>query len=456
MAAPATTSLPDGIVADFNVVYDGKQDVSVTATIARKSPDLEVAEGAGEFLDGVEASPVNVEKWSSGKRDGDSFALAPCQAGACRIRYKAHLRTAAKKLDELETASEEGSVLIAPPATWLLSPPRDANDQNVVRFHVTTPPGSTFATGVYRAKEDPDAWDITLSDLWTSPYSAFGPLRKRALNPSPNAKFEIAFGPGKMDLSDEQIEAWAARCQKAIVGYYGEFPIKQSLLIVIPGRGRAMGEGKTLSGGGGTIFLRVGERATLQSTQQDWVLTHEMVHLTFPTLSRQHHWAEEGVATYVEPWARVRTGWLPLEDAWKGVVEGVPNGMPEAGDQGLDNTHTWGRTYWGGALFFLLADVGIRQKTGNKYGLEHALRGINAAGGNNAVRWPIEQVWAVGDKAVGTTVLTDLYKQMANSPFAPDLPKLWKDLGVVYANGKVTFDDTAPSANIRKAITTPD
>jgi hypothetical protein len=41
-------------------------------------------------------------------------------------------------------------------------------------------------------------------------------------------------------------------------------------------------------------------------------------------------------------------------------------GEPGPGDGGLDDTDSWGRTYWGGALFCLLADVRFRERTGNR------------------------------------------------------------------------------------------
>ena len=59
----------------------------------------------------------------------------------------------------------------------------------------------------------------------------------------------------------------------------------------------------------------------------------------------------------------------------------------------------------------------------------------------------------VGDKATGTTVLADQYKQWSQSPMPVDLTKLWNDLGV-RANAKgVEFNSSAPLAQIRDAIT---
>jgi hypothetical protein len=441
----------DGIIGEYLATYDGKKDLRVEATMRTTTPLLEVEEGADEFLTDLEASPVDRDAWVKPGRDGQRFTFRSCADKPCRLRYRVLLRAAGKKIDELETASEEGEVIVSPPSAWLLTPPRD-DEKAIVRFRVKTPEATKFATGVYRSPSAEGAWDINLSDLWTAPYTVFGPIRMRTTTPK-GARVDVALGPGKMGLTDDDIVAWAEKCQRAIVGYYGKFPIKEALLIFIAGRG-GMGEGKTLGGGGGAIFMRVGERATKESIANDWVLTHEMVHLTFPTLPRRTHWAEEGVATYVEPFARARVGTLSVEEAWKGVVEGVPQGLPEKGDEGADNTHTWGRTYWGGALFFLLADVEYRRQTHNQTGLEHALRGINDAGGNSAVRWSPEATFAAADKAVGVPVLLPLYQSWKDKPVTPDLPKLWKDLGIVYANGKLSFDDKAPDAAIRKAITT--
>lgn len=454
-AAPlAPAAPPDGIVGEYLATYDGKGALLVEASLRVPAPSLEVEDGADAFLFDLEAAPPGEEQWVRPSREGHTFVFAPCRAAPCRLRYRAAIREAGRKLDELETASEEGEVVIAPPSGWLLTPPRESPHQ-LVRFRVKTEAGTRFATGVYRSPSTEGAWDIRLADLWTAPYSAFGPLRLRTTTPK-GARVDLAFGPGPLALSDDEVVAWTEQCERAVSGYFGEFPMREALLIVIAGRGHMLGEGKTLGGGGGAIFLRVGERATRAELASDWVLTHEMIHLGFPTLPREQHWAEEGLATYVEPFARARIGTLSADEAWRGLVEGVPQGLPQRGDQGLDRTPTWGRTYWGGALFYLFADIEYRRRTSGAKGLEHALRGIVAAGGNDAVRWSIEETFAVGDRAVGAPVLTELYAAWRDRPVTPDLARLWKELGVVHSGGKVTFDERAPEAAIRRAITTPD
>ena len=182
------------------------------------------------------------------------------------------------------------------------------------------------------------------------------------------------------------------------------------------------------------------------------MLTHEMVHFAFPSVARRHHWIEEGTATYVEPIARVHIGNLTAAEVWGDMLRDMHQGLPEAGDSGLDNTPTWGRTYWGGALFCLLADVGIRKNTANAKGLEDALRAINRAGGTIETDWPLERAFETGDKATDGKTLTELYRKMRAQPVMVDLPDLWKQLGVGRENGKIVFDGSAPLAGVRKAI----
>jgi len=139
---------------------------------------------------------------------------------------------------------------------------------------------------------------------------------------------------------------------------------------------------------------------------------------------------------------------------WHDVMRDMWQGEPESGDRGLDNTHTWGRTYWGGAMFCLVADVRIRQQTHNQRGLQDALRGILNAGGNITQDWDIDKALSAGDKATGTTVLMDLYREMRDQPDAVDLTKLWQELGIERdQDGAVRFKASAPLAKLRAAIT---
>lgn len=271
-----------------------------------------------------------------------------------------------------------------------------------------------------------------------------------------NAELQVDFAPGALDLGDEPALAHIRMAADAVVAYFGRFPLSRARVLVVPVAGRG-GEpqGTTwgdMDGFPGFTRLRMGEHTTQADLDDDWVTTHELVHMAFPSQEREHHWIEEGLATYVEPLARVKTGELKAQKVWADMVDGMPQGEPQSGDQGLDRTHTWGRTYWGGALFCLMADVEIRRETKNRKGLEDALRGIVDSGGTIDQEWPIEKAFEVGDQATGTHVLTTMYAAWKDAPVTVDLDKLWNDLGVRRVGDGVEFVPGAPEAAIREAI----
>ena len=264
----------------------------------------------------------------------------------------------------------------------------------------------------------------------------------------------IQFDGAAASATRADLLTWVGRAADAVCIYYGKFPVPHLKLDVRVRSGTGVHSGTTYPEGGGYISISVGKDTTITQLNDDWMLTHEMIHLAFPSMAHQHHWIEEGISVYVEPIARVQAGQLTAERMWSDVVRDMPQGEPGNGDRGLDNTHTWGRTYWGGAMFCLVADVRIRQQTSNRKGLQDALRGILAAGGNITEDWEIERALGVGDKATGTTVLVDLYHAMRNQADPIDLAALWKELGIRRGgDGSVQFDAAAPLAEIRKAIT---
>lgn len=272
------------------------------------------------------------------------------------------------------------------------------------------------------------------------------------------ATITVNIAAGRTDLSSQRLFAWVTRASRAVAVYYAGFPVPRAEVNVRPAPGRdGVFHGFTFCPDSGLLTTRiaVGEHTTEEGLAGDWMMTHELVHMSFPSMADEHHWIEEGIATYVEPIGRAQDGQIRIESVWRELVEGLPKGEPEPGDRGLDRTHTWGRTYWGGALFCLMADVGIRQATKNRLGLQDALRGIVAAGGTMNHEWTIEHALGTGDKATGTTVLTSLYEKMKAAPAPVDLEQLWRELGVVAKGRNITFRDDAPLAEIRKAITEP-
>ena len=268
-----------------------------------------------------------------------------------------------------------------------------------------------------------------------------------------DGKIDITLPDDPMQLTRDDLLHWVKNAANSVSQYYGRFPVPHLTLRIRSDDRSGVHHGVTYARDGGLIVISVGRKAGVDDLDDDWMLTHEMIHLAFPSMPRDQHWIEEGISTYVEGIARAQAGQKTATAVWYEFMRDMPQGQPATGDEGLDNTHTWGRTYWGGALFCLVADVQIREKTRNRKGLQDALRAIRNSGGVIDEDWEIEQALTTGDKATGTTVLRDLYRKMSNKPVEVDLDGLWKKLGIELQDGKVTFNDKAPEANIRRAIT---
>lgn len=266
------------------------------------------------------------------------------------------------------------------------------------------------------------------------------------------ARIRVILPARGLEAGDEAVLEWIAAAARAVAEYEGRFPVPGATVRIRSHGGRGVGRGIARLAGSPEILVSIGEETDRQDLRRDWVMTHEMIHLGFPSVG-DRCWMEEGLAMYLEPVARARVGALSAEEAWGKLAVFFPKGLPKERDRGLDLTSTWGRTYWGGAMFWFVTDIEIRSRTRGRKGLEDVLRAIVAAGGTIGRRWDVERVIAVGDGVAGAPVLRQLYRRMARSPDRVDLASLWRSLGVRHVNGHVVLDDAAPLAWVRRAIT---
>jgi hypothetical protein len=278
--------------------------------------------------------------------------------------------------------------------------------------------------------------------------------------PTPAAGQEISVGAAKLLLvippgefpAPALLNEWALRSARIVAHYYGRFPVAAVRIVLIPVEGSRVAGGTTFGRPAAVIRVRVGKAVDAAALRNDWVLVHEMTHLALPDVGDEHAWLSEGLAVYIEGVARVQSGNRTIEDVFAEEQRSMPRGLPNADDPGLDHDHSWGRTYWGGALFCLLADVGIRQRTANRFGLQDAMQAVLRASGGLPADWDIGKVLATADAAVGVPVMSQSYARMKDQPYAPDLAALWRSLGVEAQGNTVRINDQAPLAAIRKAI----
>jgi hypothetical protein len=434
----------------------GGDELAIEAWLPAGSlSDLVVKGGADPFVRDVEVE--DEDGWSGVPRRGASFHVPECSRG-CHLRYRFALRGAARALHAVDGAKAWGPVLEASPSLWLLHPTLAPAG---TRYRFRVPPaageqGTAFVTGVFAAADGPpDTYEAEAVNIGVAPYAAFGPMQVHHVEAVSGTTLDVAVVPGSLAVDDAAILDWASNSARTMARFFGCFPIERVMLLVVPDEGATVRHGETMGDGGASIVVEVGEHATREALDDDWVLPHEMTHLAVPSLSRKHHWLEEGLAVYLQPIARARAGEIPPEEVWREFAAGMPKGMPASGSEALDGARDWARVYWGGATFCLMADLEIRTRTRNRLGLEDALRGVLASGGSVATVWDLQRVLETADAAVGVPVLESIHDQIQRHAWNVDLPSLFRALGVVVEGRDVRLVDDAPLAPLRRAITEP-
>jgi len=272
-------------------------------------------------------------------------------------------------------------------------------------------------------------------------------------------RIDLVYQADDFDVPAETLAKWIHQSAVATSTYFGRFPVRR---VVI--RLRAV-DGDDVTGGSATaapdprITINIGRRTSARTLLADSTAVHEMTHLAIPDHAERHLWFHEGIATYVETIARAQSGLISPEVAWGELAYGMSSGVAEGGDErGLDDTEIWDRRYWGGAIFFLMADVEIRQRTSGRLGLQDALRGLQSGGGDLSSHWEFSRILRTADDVVGADVLQSLYRRMARGGASgridgDTLAQVWRDLGVVPTTRRsVRLDDGAPLAAARLAI----
>lgn len=372
--------------------------------------------------------------------------------------FSAHYRVALAELARgaasVDGAVASGDSVLAVASSWLLYPHREQRGTAVLQVRVATPPGIDFVT----AQPMTDGvFTIAQAELAAAGFSAFGRLRRHPnLTPSTHSllaptDYEVVILDGSMDIAESALLQWIAHCADIMARFWHGFPAPGLKIFVLPRNGaEGVVFGRDMSGGGVSTLLVVGEHATREQLNADWVLIHELVHVGSP-LVRGAPWLTEGLATYLEPLIRARYGLQSPGAMWTEFITHMPRGATIMESAGLmrGGRRGW---YWGGALLMLLADVEMRRASDGRLGLEDCLRAIRTRIGSYLRTIGLQEMTAACDQAVGGTVLADLIERHAQSATAVDLQELWRALGVELVNGDLKVDDGAPLARVRQAI----
>jgi hypothetical protein len=452
VVAPPTgspTASPSATLWSYEVNATSLDDLTIDATFTAGTDDaIGIDQDFRSFVHDVVVVSSNGTSAATPTKPPQEAWSVGCRARGCHVRYGLRLRAMAQKIASADVAITTGDAVIATPSVWMLRP-LTGSDDGRVRFHVS---GAPFTTGIDAVNGGAEnTHELRVDDLDGASFTVFGPVRVESVAVGASS-VDVGVLPGTHALDPVAVARWIGSDARAVADYYRGYPVPHVLVLVMPVE-QDVTRGVTLGDGGPALLVRIGKPISEATLADDWVVTHEMLHVAFPSLAREHAWLNEGLASYIEPLVRARAGMIDDVRVWQDLVDGLPQGNPEPGDEGLEKTHTWGRTYWGGALFCLVADVTIRERTKNTRSLDDAMRAIAQKGGTVRAHWSIEAVLDEADAATGTHVLHELYQTMALAPGKVDLPALYAKLGVSLTGGKVKLDDAAPLAAIRRSMT---
>lgn len=380
------------------------------------------------------------------------------KGGVVEARYRFDLTAYARTVNSTSLAVLRGSGVLATLGGWLLEP-QGYDRAPTLDIRMTVQPGLTFAAGLPKVG---DAWRLSGTTVRFAGYTALGRLTYRELAvPAPGslrpgqAKFAAVLRVAILDGTSEGGRAdlldWIERTAAAQSNYWRGFTASQALVGVVPAvRSRGSGYGRALSGGGVSVMIEVDNNVDRRRLFDDWVLTHELIHTGMPYIRGRGTWFMEGAATYVEPIVRARAGWKTEDEVWREWVDNMPQGT-QAFSVGLANA-SGRQNYWGGAIFMLMADIGLRRATNGAKGLEDCVGGVLWGGLDGTRRVSVDDYAAACDRATGAAVMSSLVDRHFHKAEAVDLAALWRDLGVSIVANLVVLDDRAPSAQWRKMI----
>lgn len=395
-------------------------------------------------------APVGAPPTSSGRVDDNPEWANVCEREGCRLTYTVDFGKGIATDRRGDWGFEEKQrIVMAPLVRWLVRP-EDRRARGRLRVDFVGGRRFELVSGVMDGRTNHLDTDLAVMD---GPHVVLGHFTHKTLEIA-GGRIDVAIGKGERGVSDDELLAWIREGARDVVSLLGQFPITRLQVIVGSGGPYAVGSAVTMGMGGASIFVVVGERTRKADLLRDWVMTHEMIHVAFPNMGFRQRWMEEGLSTYLEPLLRARRGRYEPQKMWAEFVRAMPQGLPRDGDEGLDRTFTWGRRYWGGAMFWLHVDVEIRRRTDGAKSLDDVLRAIVAKGGSVALRWDVPRLALVSESATGTTALREIYDDWSSKSVTPDLGALWASLGVkAGASERIIFDDGAPLAGIRRDMT---
>lgn len=377
----------------------------------------------------------------------DGAVVLPASARGLRYHYPLGSHSHRSHADFFAGMGQEDAWHVGGRA-WLLRPrvaEMSLHAELVFQGTDALPPWTPDARGVY---------ELTGDDLVNSGFLGVGG-RRCTVHPA-GGEVEVAILGRTTHVDDATLCAWVLQAANEVLTVRHTFPFPRITvrLAVVPHRDDPGLFGMLLWSSPPSISVLVGQESSPAEFAHDWVLVHEMLHMTHPTFMPHVAWLTEGIATYYTELARARSGRQTAEHAWNELLKGFNRGHAEVGSHTLQEVvtddDTYQGLYWSGALFALDLDVRLRRVT-------HNARGLDAVLDLLATTHPVatlEDFGAAVDQVAGQPLFQALLDQHWTRPAFAEQAGLLQALGVKVVTGGVKLE-AAPDSALRERLEAP-
>ena len=263
--------------------------------------------------------------------------------------------------------------------------------------------------------------------------------------------------------SDTQLTVtqWLETTSEALAAVYGRWP-RDEWKVVVKAMSRASTDpvpwGQVTRGDPNVVSFYIDESASSTRLIGNWTAYHEFSHLLIPYRGWGDMWFSEGLASYYQNLLQVRSGVLNERELWQKLYEGFERGRtnkrPDLSLAELSpkmrESRSFMRVYWSGALYFLMADMQLRQRTQSGQSLDTALALLNHCCADSKLS--ARDIASRLDQLTGQTLFLPLFDDVASSRAIPDYQALFVELGITIENKTVQLSKTVPPNSIREGI----
>ena len=211
-------------------------------------------------------------------------------------------------------------------------------------------------------------------------------------------------------------------------------------------------------------MLFVDPTQSADAFDRDWVAVHELSHMFHPYLDDRGSWLAEGLATYYQNVLRARAGLLTPAQAWEQIDAGFARGrgaMPARQRRRSEriagastSSPNFMRIYWSGTAYWLEVDTELGARAATSSASTKRCAASTRAACRTIAAWEPDDFVAKLDALIGTDVFRKHFDAYRARRDFPDLDSaLSRNSASAATATRLTFDDTAPAADVRRAIT---